>query len=59
MIIQNKMLTLELGCMRTYMLAPFLFVHPVSPSSLVHQSEEERKLAEFHKHAKTVCVMFA
>ena len=59
MIIQNKMLTLELGCMRTYMLAPFLFVHPVSPSSLVQQSEEERKLAEFHKHAKTVCVMFA
>ncbi|KZV64820.1 hypothetical protein PENSPDRAFT_756965 [Peniophora sp. CONT] len=56
---QNKMLTLELGCMRTYMLAPFLFVHPVSPNDMAQQSPEERKLAEFHKHAKVVCIMFA
>ncbi|KAI0033357.1 hypothetical protein K488DRAFT_85037 [Vararia minispora EC-137] len=56
---QNKIMSLELGAARFMLLAPFLFVHPVSNEELVCMKPDDRKLAEFHRHAKAVCLLFA
>jgi len=52
-------LVLEIIHHRMQLLRPFLFIHPTKAKDFEGLSAQDKKLSKFHKHARSICVMFS
>ncbi|KAI9508667.1 fungal-specific transcription factor domain-containing protein [Russula earlei] len=55
---QFHSLTLEIVYHRMQLLRPFLFIHPTKEKDFEGMSVQDKKLAKFHRHARSICVTF-
>jgi len=55
---QYNSITLEIAYHRMQLLRPFLFVHPTKEKQFEDLCVQDKKLSNFHKHARSICVTF-